>query len=76
MKNWIRDILMFLIKLLVVGVLVSAFVEADDTVILVLIYVIVMIWNNITERNKKNVEIDLLKERIDELESELEILKK
>ncbi len=67
---------MFLIKLLVVGVLVSAFVEADDTVILVLIYVIVMIWNNITERNKKNVEIDLLKERIDELESELEILKK
>lgn len=76
MKNWIRDILMFLIKLLVVGVLVSTFVEADDTVILVLIYVIVMIWNNITERNKKNVEIDLLKERIDELESELEILKK
>ncbi len=67
---------MFLIKLLVVGVLVSAFVEADDTVILVLIYVIVMIWNNITERNKKNVEIDLLKGRIDELESELEILKK
>lgn len=71
MKRWGTEIITFIIKLAITLLVVFSFVTADDSVKWVLVYLVMMIWDRVSNK-KLDDEINLLKERIDQLECELE----
>ncbi len=71
MKKWGIEVITFLIKLAIIIFVVFGFIKADDSVKWALVYLAMMVWDKVSDR-KLEEEVNLLKERIDELECDLD----
>lgn len=76
MKNTFIKIIVWFLKLAVICYLILTFVEAHISVQLVLIYLVTMLTDKISEISALEEKTDIQKERIDELECEIDRLKK